>query len=186
MANTEHLGLAKPDPEADVDDEFYRLQQVLDQLDAIIHALRQSVAGKAAADHTHPIQQVENLAAALAEKMNADKTFSLDDLTDVSGAADAALGYILARSLQGWVPMSAAAAIGVHRHGVNDIDGLAQQIETVVANLGDGAPAALDTLRELAAALNNDPNFATSIISALSMKVSKTGDTITGALKISS
>lgn len=33
--------------------------------------------------------------------------------------------------------------------------------------ISDGAPEALDTLNELAAALNDDPNFATTISTAI-------------------
>ncbi len=39
-----------------------------------------------------------------------------------------------------------------------------------IAELIDGSPAALDTLYEIAAALNNDPNFATTIMALLNGK----------------
>jgi len=40
----------------------------------------------------------------------------------------------------------------------------------------------LDTLNELAAALGDDPNFATTVTNSIAGKVAKTGDTMTGAL----
>lgn len=127
MANTAHLGLSKPDPAANVDEEFLRLQQTLDQLDAIIHALQELVANKAATNHTHGIQDIENLAASLAEKMNANQTFSLDDLTDVAGANLAPLNYILAKNADGqWVPSTAIAALGIHEHSIAEVLGLAE------------------------------------------------------------
>ena len=43
--------------------------------------------------------------------------------------------------------------------------------DTAVANLVDSSPAALDTLNELAAALGDDPNFATTMTNALAGKV---------------
>lgn len=43
-------------------------------------------------------------------------------------------------------------------------------INTAIANLVASSPAALDTLNELAAALGNDPNFATTITNALALK----------------
>ena len=42
------------------------------------------------------------------------------------------------------------------------------RIATAVSNLVDAAPGTLDTLNELAAALNDDPNFATSITTTIS------------------
>lgn len=53
--------------------------------------------------------------------------------------------------------------------GVNQTD-----IENAVDAVIGGAPAALDTLTELAAALNNDENFATSIVTQISDHTSAT------------
>jgi hypothetical protein len=54
--------------------------------------------------------------------------------------------------------------------------------DTAVANLVDSAPGTLDTLNELAAALGDDPNFATTTANNIASKVSKSGDTMTGNL----
>lgn len=54
--------------------------------------------------------------------------------------------------------------------------------DTAVANLVDGAPALLDTLNELAAAINDDASFASTIATSIGEKVSKSGDTMTGEL----
>jgi hypothetical protein len=53
-----------------------------------------------------------------------------------------------------------------------DLTGYATEIyvDTAVSNLVDSAPAALDTLNELAAALGDDENFATSVTNALAGK----------------
>lgn len=47
-------------------------------------------------------------------------------------------------------------------------------VHGVVSNLVNGAPTALDTLQELATALGNDPNFATTILNKIGEKESKT------------
>ena len=52
----------------------------------------------------------------------------------------------------------------------------------IVATITDSAPATLDTLNELAAALGDDPNFATTTANNIAGKVAKTGDTMTGDL----
>ena len=57
--------------------------------------------------------------------------------------------------------------------------------DTAISNLVDSSPATLDTLNELAAALGDDPNFATTVATNIGTKVSKSGDTMTGALTVS-
>lgn len=58
-------------------------------------------------------------------------------------------------------------------------------VDVGLANLVDTAPAALDTLNELAAAINDDANFSTTMTNALAGKVADTGDTMTGNLIMS-
>jgi hypothetical protein len=55
-------------------------------------------------------------------------------------------------------------------------------VTSAISSLIDAAPAALDTLNELAAALGDDANFSTTITTAIGNKVSKSGDTMTGNL----
>lgn len=54
-------------------------------------------------------------------------------------------------------------------------------VKTAIANLVASSPAALDTLNELAAALGNDPNFATTIATALGLKAPLLSPALTGA-----
>ena len=54
-----------------------------------------------------------------------------------------------------------------------------------VAALVNGAPALLDTLNELAQAIDEDPNFASTLTTLAGEKVAKSGDTMTGALTLS-
>ena len=60
-----------------------------------------------------------------------------------------------------------------------------QFVQTAIANLVNTAPSTLDTLNELATALGNDPNFATTVTNSLANKLSLTGGTLTGSLVIS-
>jgi len=53
-----------------------------------------------------------------------------------------------------------------------------------VSDLVDASPETLDTLNELAAALGDDPNFATTVANNIATKVSKTGDTMSGDLEV--
>jgi hypothetical protein len=58
-------------------------------------------------------------------------------------------------------------------------------VDTAVAGIVDTAPALLDTLNELAAAIGDDANFSTTVATSIGTKVSKAGDTMTGALVLS-
>jgi len=64
-----------------------------------------------------------------------------------------------------------AFAASVHNHLAADITDFNTAVQAVVDTLVDSAPGALDTLNELAAALNDDPNFATTITNLVNGKV---------------
>ena len=53
-----------------------------------------------------------------------------------------------------------------------------------VSDLINSSPAVLDTLSELAAAINNDDNFATTVANSIGTKVTRAGDTLTGFLTL--
>jgi hypothetical protein len=53
-------------------------------------------------------------------------------------------------------------------------------VRTEIANLVASSPSALDTLNELATALGNDPNFATTVTNALAAKAPLASPTFTG------
>ncbi|EMK02930.1 hypothetical protein LEP1GSC166_1914 [Leptospira kirschneri] len=48
---------------------------------------------------------------------------------------------------------------------------IATRIQAAIGGLVNGAPGALDTLQELANAMGNDPNFATTVLNALATKI---------------
>ncbi len=90
------------------------------------------------------------------------------------------------------VQSAGTAAIGtVNTAGTNQVSAVAaegaarlQSLQAFWNQVTQGAPAALDTLAELAAALANDANFAATVTNALSGKLDKTGGTISAALLI--
>jgi hypothetical protein len=61
---------------------------------------------------------------------------------------------------------------------------LATFVLAVIADVINSAPQALDTLGELAAALGDDPNFATTVTNMISQKLDKAGGTISGDLNV--
>ena len=55
-------------------------------------------------------------------------------------------------------------------------------VDTSVSNLVDSAPGTLDTLNELAAALGDDPAFATTVTDSIATKLPLAGGTMSGAI----
>ena len=66
--------------------------------------------------------------------------------------------------------------------GVASLDSTGKIPVAQLGNLIDGAPAALDTLNELAAALGDDSNYATTITNSLSLKAPLASPTFTGTV----
>jgi hypothetical protein len=66
--------------------------------------------------------------------------------------------------------------------GVATLDGNGRIPISELGNLIDGAPAALDTLNELAAAINDDSSYAATITTALGFKAPLASPTFTGTV----
>ncbi len=78
-----------------------------------------------------------------------------------------------------------------HTHAIADVTGLQTALDAkatpadvtaAVSSVIDAAPAALDTLNELAAALGDDANFASTVTTALSAKAPLASPTFTGTV----
>lgn len=101
-------------------------------------------------------------------------------------ANEAAIAAILA----GKAPLNAPVFInpqGTTQAGSDNSTKLATTafVKSAIAALVGSSPATLDTLNEIATALGNDPNFATTITNALASKFSTSGGTITGNTTVS-
>lgn len=57
---------------------------------------------------------------------------------------------------------------------------------TIVGAITDSAPATLDTLNELAAALGDDANFSTTVTNSIATKLPLAGGTMTGSINMGS
>ncbi len=57
-------------------------------------------------------------------------------------------------------------------------------VASAVSGLVDAAPSALDTLKELAAAIGNDPNFATTMVNELAKKATLASPKFSGAPEV--
>lgn len=89
-------------------------------------------------------------------------------------------------STQGGIPLAKESAISTNAltlggQSLSQIQTAYQAYtDTEVANLVASAPATLDTLNELAAALGDDPNFATTVTNSIATKLPLAGGTMTG------
>lgn len=66
-----------------------------------------------------------------------------------------------------------AAKFDAEDNNIKDTYSTKEYVTQKISELVNSAPETLDTLSELAAALNNDPNFANTIITQLGTKVDK-------------
>lgn len=105
------------------------------------------------------------------ELMNApytDRFWGRSSNSDGSWRTPVELAKVDSQALTG-VPTAPTAAVGTNTTQL----ATTAFVSAAVANLVASAPASLDTLRELAAALGNDPNFATTMTNALAGKAGK-------------
>jgi len=71
--------------------------------------------------------------------------------------------------------------------GYGIIDDVASKyyVNEAISSLLGGAPTFLDTLNEIANAINNDPDFSNNVVTQLSNKLNLSGGTLTGPLYLS-
>jgi hypothetical protein len=100
----------------------------------------------------------------------------IDSLTDVAIDSEVSDNELLAFDV----------TTGVWKNQTPAEAGIATEtyVGTAISNLVDTAPSTLDTLNELAAALGDDPNFATTISTALGTKAPIASPTFTGTVNI--
>jgi hypothetical protein len=85
--------------------------------------------------------------------------------------------------LSAYLTQSSASTIYATKAELDNID-LSSASAAAVAAIVDSAPATLDTLNELAAALNDDANFASTVTTALGTKAPLASPTFTGSVTI--
>lgn len=176
-------------------EDFARLALALTAIGVDVSALLEAVEGKAALGHKHELADVVGLVTALANKAAADHAHALGGLSDVD-TAGAAVFQVLAKALDGkWRPWTIDLANVIGAAAYARLDGATftgatkvptasttadttnavnvTMLRAAIAALVASSPSTLDTLNELAIALGNDPNFATTMATALGTKANK-------------
>ena len=82
-------------------------------------------------------------------------------------------------------PTSTTAAAGTNNTQIATTAYADNAASVAAAGVVSSAPAALDTLNELAAALGDDANFSTTVTNSIATKLPLAGGTLTGDLTLS-
>jgi len=140
--------------------------------------LNATVAGSFATDAEVAAAKSEAISTAADDATNkannarseAISTAALDATTKANFAQSEAIGF---------------AALDATDKANNALTSANTYTDGKVADLVSGAPELLNTLNELAEAIGDDANFATTLTTSVGTKVSKAGDTMTGLLVLS-
>ena len=119
-----------------------------------------------------------------------DKLNDIEALADVTDATNvAAAGAVM----EGDTSTASMSFVVDEDNMASDLDtkvptqqSVKAYVDTSVAGVVDSAPATLDTLNELAAALGDDANFATTVSTSIGEKLPKAGGTMTGNIVFNS
>lgn len=139
--------------------------------------LQTTLDGKASSSHSHSISEVTDLSSQLDTKLsvsnyNSDKeTFALkSEIPSLSGYATET--WV---NKQGFAKTSQIPSVPTNISSFTNDSGYqtSSQVDSRINEIIGSAPAALDTLEEIAEALNNDPDFASSITTLISQKADK-------------
>lgn len=105
---------------------------------------------------------------------NQISTIASQTLTDIQNASSG----ILANAALTGIPTAPTAPAGTNTTQIATTAYVTNSVSTAVSAVIDAAPSALNTLKELATALNNDASFASTIATSLSSKASLTGSEV--------
>ena len=141
--------------------------------------------------------KISGLASSFSSKADlASPTFTgtvvLPSSTSIGTTSSTELGYVhgvtssIQTQLDAKLTSSAAASTYLTQSNAASTYATPANITTAINNLVNGAPAALDTLKELADAINDDASYASTITTALGNKAPLSGPTFTGTVVLPS
>lgn len=140
-------------------------------LKSLINTVANNVADNTTARHSHGNKDVLDKITGIVTKDNVNSPVHVSDLVDYSGF-QAGSQQIINQIPKKTSDLTNDSGYLTEHQSLN---GLATEtyVNTKVADIVNSAPETLDTLNELATALGNDPNFATTMATELGKKVDK-------------
>ncbi|MEI1584113.1 tail fiber protein, partial [Escherichia coli] len=136
-------------------------------------------AGKAPSNHTHSWEQITNVPVASLTVRGITQLSSATNSTSETLAATSKAVKVVMDETNKKAPLNSPVLTGTPTtptapKGTNNTQiASTAYVMAAIAALVDSSPDALNTLNELAAALGNDPNFATTMTNALAGKQPK-------------
>lgn len=107
---------------------------------------------------------------------------TLETLTDVSYTGALQTNDVLTWNGTGWANSPAQVDLSSYYTSTETDTAISTAISNFQTTIVDAAPAALDTLNELAAALGDDANFATTVTNSIALKAPLASPTFTGTI----
>ena len=108
---------------------------------------------------------------------NSNTSAGLSAVAAASSETNAATSAVNAATSETNAASSASAA-------ATSATNAASEVSNAISNIVDSSPSTLDTLNELAAALGDDPNFATTVTNSIALKAPIASPTFTGTATI--
>lgn len=138
-------------------------------LKSLINTVANNVADNTTARHSHSNKDVLDKITGIVTKDNVNSPVHISDLVDYSGFQAGSQQIINQIPKKTSDLTNDSGYLTEHQ----SLSGLATEsyVNTKVADIVNSAPETLDTLNELAEALGNDPNFATTMATELGKKV---------------
>lgn len=136
--------------------------------------LDKSAVGLANVDNTSdankPVSSAQAASIATKVSLTGDETVAgIKTFSSAPIVPDASFAVAKVNGLQSALD---GKAVSVHSHAVADITNFTASVQSIVNTQLDiaGAPATLDTINELAAALGDDPNFSATVMNQIATK----------------
>jgi hypothetical protein len=186
LQNNNITGVGAPSADTDVATKASAQAQANAAQSAAISAAEADATSKANAAQAAAIAAAQSDATSKANAAQAAAIAAAE--ADATSKANAAQAAAIAAAQSDATSKANAAQAAAIAAAQSDATSKANTAETnaktyadgLITNLVNGAGPALDTLNELAAALGNDPNFATTISTSLGTKLSLASVNITG------
>ena len=107
--------------------------------------------------------------------VNPGETFKIAGGTNITTAVSGDTVTITGPDISSFITSSALTGLASETYVGTQLTGLASEtyVGTQISNLVDSSPEALNTLNELAAALGDDANFATTVTNSIASKLEK-------------